>query len=396
MNVNERIPPSLDDSLCKGYMEIKPLIKEDYLVLDENATLSQLIGQLKQFEKRTALIFRNKKYLGLIEKKKLLKSRIDTSKVKIKNFIQKTPIINENADIIETAYLMYQSNLEYLPVESNKKIIGVLSSLDLIQSATQLKGLDKAKVSDIKLIKPKKLGKDDQIATALTIMYKERIDHVPVYDQGKIYGVISFKDIIRKYLNWSPKRDVSTKFNKTASTRSAEVDMPHLASLPVSSFSTNDNLLFAKETESLKNATKLMSDSNVKSLLIMENEDLLGLLTTKYLLRKIASLKIPKNHNIKFVGLNKVRLQSYQKYNIQKIASNEAFKLQRKIKNDMNLTIHIKSYDKQGGEQKFSVNLRIDFPSQIITSTQEDWDLETALRKTFNNAKNEVDKKFRN
>jgi predicted transcriptional regulator len=376
-------------------MEIKPLIKDDYLVLDENATLSELIGQMKQFEKRTALIFRNKKYLGLIEKKKLLKSKIDPSEVKIKNFIQKTPIINENADIIETAYLMYQSNLEYLPVESNKEIIGVLSSLDLINSATKLKELDKAKVSDVKLIKPKKLGKDDKIATALTIMYKERIDHVPVYDQGKIYGIISFKDVIRKYLNWSPKRDVSTKFNKTTSSRSAEVDMPHLASLPVSSFSTNDNLLFGKETDSLKNATKLMSEGNVKSLLIKENEDLLGLLTTKHLLRKIASLKIPKNYNIKFVGLNKVRLQSYQKYNIQKIASNEAFKLQRKIKNDMNLTIHIKSYDKQGGEQKFSVNLRIDFPSRVITSSQEDWDLETALRKTFNNAKNEVDKKFK-
>ncbi len=377
-------------------MEIKPLIKDDYLVLDENATLSELIGQMKKFEKRTALIFRNKKYLGLIEKKKLLKSRIDATEVKVKNFIQKTPIINENADIIETAYMMYQSNLEYIPVESNKEIIGVLGSLDLIQSATKLKELDKAKVSDIKLIKPKKLGKDDQIATALTIMYKERIDHVPVYDQGKVYGVISFKDIIRKYLNWSPKRDISTKFNKTTSSRSAEVDMPHLASLPVSSFSTNDNLLFGKQTDSLKNATKLMSDGNTKSLLIMENEDLLGLLTTKYLLRKIASLKIPQNYNIKFVGLNKIRLQSYQKYNIQKIASNEAFKLQRKIKNDMNLTIHIKSYDKQGGEQKFSVNLRIDFPSRIITSTQEDWDLETALRKTFNNAKNEVDKKFKN
>ena len=377
-------------------MEIKPLIKDDYLVLDENATLSELIGQMKQFEKRTALIFRNKKYLGLIEKKKLLKSRIDATEVKVKNFIQKTPIVNENADIIETAYLMYQSNLEYIPVESNKEIIGVLSSLDLIKSATGLKELDKAKVSDIKLIKPKKLGKEDQIATALTIMYKERIDHVPVYDQGKVYGVISFKDIIRKYLNWSPKRDISTKFNKTASTRSAEVDMPHLASLPVSSFSTNDNLVFGKQTDSLKNATKLMSDGNVKSLLIMENQDLLGLLTTKYLLRKIASLKIPKNYNIKFVGLNKIKLQSYQKYNIQKIASNEAFKLQRKIKNDMTLTIHIKSYNKQGGEQKFSVNLRIDFPSHIITSTQEDWDLETALRKTFNNAKNEVDKKFKN
>ena len=109
----------------------------------------------------------------------------------------------------------------------------------------------------------------------------------------------------------------------------------------------------------------------------------------------IGNTKVQKNFNIKFKGLNKVRLQPYQKYNIQKIANNEAIKLQRKIKNNMDLVIHLKSYDKQGGEQKFTVNLRLEYPGQLITSTQEDWDLETALRKTFNNAKNYADKKFK-
>ena len=139
-----------------------------------------------------------------------------------------------------------------------------------------------------------------------------------------------------------------------------------------------------------------MYTKGISDLLVMDGNEFLGLLTIKSLLKKIGSTKVQKNFSIKFVGLNKIRLQSYQKYNVQKIASNEAMKLQRKIKNDMNLTIHIKSYDKQGGEQKFSVNLKMEFPGQIITSSQEDWDLETALRKTFNNAKNTVDKKFKN
>ena len=43
-------------------MEIKPLIKEDFVVLDEESTLSELIGKLKTFEKRTGLVFRKKKY----------------------------------------------------------------------------------------------------------------------------------------------------------------------------------------------------------------------------------------------------------------------------------------------------------------------------------------------
>ena len=52
-------------------MEITPIITEDFVVLNEDSTFSELIAQLKQFEKRTALVFKNNKYRGLIEKKHL-------------------------------------------------------------------------------------------------------------------------------------------------------------------------------------------------------------------------------------------------------------------------------------------------------------------------------------
>jgi CBS domain-containing protein len=375
-------------------MEIKPIVTEDFVVLDDESMLSELIGKMKTFEKRVGLVFRKDKYLGLIEKKKLLKSRIDVTKTKIKNYVQNTPILNENADIIETAYLMYQSNIKHVPVEREKKIIGVVSSLDLVRLAIKLPEMKKVKVKDIKLSKTAKINKTDPIATAMTIMHQERVDHLPVFDQGKVYGIISFKDILRRYLNWSPKRDVSAKFNQMANSGGALANMPKLDQLPVSDFSTNDNLFNVQSNESLVNATKVMVDNRLSDLLVMENNEFVGLLTVKNILRNVSSLKVPKNYNIKFVGLNDTKLNPYQKYTVKKIASNEAFKLQRKINNEMNLVIHLKDYDK-GGKQKFSIHLRIETPGQMISSEQHDWDLETALRKTFNNAKNSVKKKFR-
>jgi CBS domain-containing protein len=376
-------------------MEIKPLVSEDFIVIDEEATLSEMIGKMKAFEKRVGLVFRKDKYLGLIEKKKLLKSRIDVSKAKIKNFVQKTPIINENADIIETAYLMFQSDVKHIPIEKDKKIVGVVSALDLAKLALELPEMNKVKVSDIKLSKPAKINKNDPIATVMSVMHQERVDHLPVFDQGQVYGIISFKDLLRRYLNWSPKRDVSAKFNQMASSGGGLGDMPQLDQLPVEDFSTNDNLFTIQSSEPLSKATSIMVENKLSDLLVMEDEGFEGLLTVKNILRNVGSLKIPKNYNIKFVGLNKSKLEPYQKVNIKKIAANETFKLQRKIKNELNLTIHIKDYQKTGGRQKFSVHLRLVFPGQIITSSQEDWDIETAVRKTFNNAKNAVKKKFR-
>lgn len=376
-------------------MEITPIVNEDFLEFQDDMTLSKMLGKLKRFEKRSGLVFRNNKYLGLIEKKKLLRSRIDPSRTKISHLVQKTPLLSEHADIIETAYLMFQSNVDFLPVERNKQIIGVVTGLELAKLASRLPEVSHLKVSDVKYTKPRIVRKDDAVATAIEVMYKDRVEQIPVFVKGKLYGVISYRDLMRKYLNWSPKRDVSAKFNKVMGTRSAEVDIVHLSNLPVSSFSTNENLLTVQFNQSLKNAVQLMTKRKVSDLLVMQDNQFLGVLAVKNILRRVGSLKIPKNYNIKFIGLNKVDLQPHEKYNVKKIAANEAFKLQRAIHNEFTLTIHIKEYEKEGHQHKYSVNLRVEFPGQIVTSTQEDWVIETAVRKAFNNAKNYVKKKYK-
>jgi len=376
-------------------VEITSVVKEDFLTFSNEDTFSSVIGKMRKFEKKSGLVFRNNKYIGLIVKKKLLRTKIDTTEAKINQFVQKTPILNEHADIIEAAYLMYLSNLDFLPVERNKKIFGVLDALDLVKLCLGLSETKSLNVSDIKIIKSKKINKDDFVSTVVDLMYKERLDQVPIFEKGELYGIITYRDLMRKYLNWSPRRDISAKFNKMASSRSAEVDMPNLANLPVSSFSTNDNLLTIGKGDKLNKAIEIMIKNGISNLILMDGNEFLGMLTVKNILRKIGSLKIPKNFNIKFIGLNEVKLKPYQKYNIKKITANEAFKIQRQVHNEFFLNIHLKEYEKDGNRQKYSVNLRVEFPGQIITSTQEDWDVETALRKTFNNAKNKLKKKFR-
>jgi len=378
-------------------LEITTIVKEDYLILEDQETVSAMIGKLKKYEKRTGLIFRNDKYLGLIEKKKLLRTKLDVTKTKIGKYIQKTPLLNEDYDVIATAYLMFQSNLDYLPVEKDKVVIGVVNALDLIKLAMQIPEVSNLKVKDIKLVKSVQMNKDDPISTAISIMYEKDVDQVPIFDEGEIYGIISFRDILRKYLNWSPKRDVSAKFNAEASAKTVGEDFPKVAELPVGNFSTNDNLVSVAGNVVLSEAVDLMLDHNVSSLLIKGDSGVEGMLSVKNLLRTIGSLKVPENFNIKYVGLNDLRLSESQKYNLQKITSNEASKIQRHLKNDVfSLTIQLKEYRKEGKQHQYAVNLKVEYPGQIITGSQEDWDFETALRKAFNNVKNNVKKKFRN
>ena len=119
-------------------MEITPLIKTNFVAVDENVSVSEMLGKLKQAEERAALVYKNDKYLGLLEKKRLLKSRLGSAETKLKGLTLKTPLLSEHADVIETAYLMYESNLDLVPVERKKSIVGVLHALDVARLGVHL------------------------------------------------------------------------------------------------------------------------------------------------------------------------------------------------------------------------------------------------------------------
>jgi len=376
-------------------MDIFPIIDNDYVIFDHDTTLSQMIGKLKTAKRRGGLVFRGGKYLGVIDKKGLLKSKVDASNTKISKFVQRTPLLDEHADVVEAAYLMFQSNLDLVPVVRNKQIIGVVSGLKLARLAAALPELNGLKVNDVRLIKAVKTTKNAPLAKAMELMYQQKVDHVPVFDAGEIYGILSYRDILKKYLSVSPKRETSARLGNETKSRAAQVDLDNIASLPVSSFSTNDNLVSVQKDESVKNAVRLMALRNVTDLIVKESADYLGLLTVKNLLRLVGSLKIQQNFNIKFVGLKKLGWHKYEIEALKKIAANEAFKLQREVKNEFGLNIHVKEYSKTGKKHKYSVAVRMEFPGKIVDVSQEDWDWRIAVRKTFNNAKNVVIKMFK-
>lgn len=379
-------------------MDIRAIVKEEFIVLNDDATLSELIGKLRQYEKKSCLVFHNKKYLGLIQKRHLLHTRLDSSTTKVRPYVQKTPILTEDAEAVETAAVLYGSNLDFLPVQREKEIIGVVRGLDVILLCSTLPELLKIRVNDVKLLRDCTVEKDDPIAKAIDLMHEERVDHIPVLTAGNIYGILSYKDILRKYLNWSPKRDISVKFNKMAGSRGAEVDMPHLASLPVHNFSSNDNLHTVPPGELLTRAIELMVSKNVSAILVQENEHFLGILTLKNILGTISLLQARpgrRGDQVQYIGLRDLKLTENQGQLLQKIVELESGKLQRQVRNELMLVLHFKTHDRDAKKQKYSVHLKVEYPGRILTVSQDDWDFETALHKTFDNARNALKNRFK-
>jgi len=69
---------------------------------------------------------------------------------------------------------------------------------------------------------------------------------------------------------------------------------------------------------------------------------------------------------------------------VNRLANRYFVKIQREIKKINSLVIHIKSYEKEGRQRKYSVHVKVLAPTRIFVSTKaNDWNLEKALHKSF-------------
>jgi len=100
-----------------------------------------------------------------------------------------------------------------------------------------------------------------------------------------------------------------------------------------------------------------------------------------------------ENFNIQFTGLNKTNIGLKELKRLREIASREAGKIYRELKNKFNLIIHVKEYETTGGaKRKYSVNIRLKAPGQPISgkSHKETWKAKDALHKAFENIHNKI------
>ena len=138
---------------------------------------------------------------------------------------------------------------------------------------------------------------------------------------------------------------------------------------------------------------QLINNISRCSVPLKDDDNYLGLLTLNNIFKKVGKLKFVKNFDVNFIGLKDIGLMPHQKYSLKKIIDQEAVKLQRKINDEIFIQLHLKKHDK-GGKEKFSVHLKVEFLGKMIASNQEDWDLETAIKKAFNIAQSTAEKKF--
>src|SRR3989344_6062686 len=310
-------------------MLVRDLMR-NFVQVDAKATISQLLGKLHEAHERNALIFNGKKFEGIVRKIDLLRSRIQSTEMKVEHIIKRVPVINEESD---------------------------------------------------------------KIGTIVQLMRELHVYDIPVFDNEEITGIISVSDVVDHYVRayQLPERKGRVKSNPKAEGTTAQ--RVHILDMPVKGFATKGTPLSTVQEMTVLKAAQIMKENNVMSLLVMNNGRPIGLLTAKDVLRAISSFYNPHQYNIQVSGLKKLNLGSYQKEQFIHLLSHEMEKLTGIYGENIALLVRVKGYKSNKPHEKFSMQMRLDIDGHQVTSGEADWDLITAVHENFDNLRHQIEHK---
>ena len=117
----------------------------------------------------------------------------------MENIISYNLITNKNTDkIFEVANNMLKNNIGFIPIEKDKKIIGVITDRDIAIRIVANKIDLNQKIEDYITKNIVCINKNNCIEEVKKLMIQNKIKRLLVEDNNKIIGVISLSDIILK------------------------------------------------------------------------------------------------------------------------------------------------------------------------------------------------------
>ena len=121
-------------------------------------------------------------------------------KMKVKDLMSRNLIIcSHNIGIVNLANIMKKYNIGFMPIEKDKKIIGVVTDRDIVINMISNKIEYDSSIEKYINNNVISIEEDKSINECLNLMKKNKLKRLIVTNKDKIVGIISISDILNIY-----------------------------------------------------------------------------------------------------------------------------------------------------------------------------------------------------
>jgi predicted transcriptional regulator len=110
---------------------------------------------------------------------------------------QNPVFVSHDATLTEVFEKLLKNNIHCLPVLKSDQLIGMVCSYDLSPMLNLSRDLSNLQAKDVMCKKIIKLAPEDKIGTAAELLLDRRFKALPVVSNGKLVGIVTSYDVLR-------------------------------------------------------------------------------------------------------------------------------------------------------------------------------------------------------
>ena len=106
---------------------VEDVFLQEFLEVNENDTLSSCLSLFKKETPPVLAVVDSKgEYKGVISRKWIIRSSLDSSETKVKTLMRSAPAVTLHDSLEKVAKLMIESEIRQLPVSSGEKLLSLI------------------------------------------------------------------------------------------------------------------------------------------------------------------------------------------------------------------------------------------------------------------------------
>ena len=161
-------------------------------------------------------------------------------------------------------------------MDDDDKMIGIVSKADFVTLAVGI-AFDKITVKEIMSNNLITVSPSERLVHARRQMIEFKVGRLPVVEEGKLVGMLTSKDLMRAFIDFRKK--VPEKYQKS---QIKEVLVEDIMS---------SNPIFTSKQTNISEVAKIMMDTGFNGLPVVEDDDVVGIITQTDILRLIEKLE---------------------------------------------------------------------------------------------------------
>lgn len=279
-------------------MKVNEIMNDEVILIQENEQVSHARNlMLKHGLSRVIVVDRDKNPIGIVTEKDLTRKLrgngpawkrrpIDT--IAIRRVMNNGLItIDADSDVKNAVETMLRNKISSIPVIDEEGLAGIITKTDLMKFYIS-KYAGRWKVSDLMTKDVVTVNENHTISHLVSVMEENNIDGLVVMFDGEIAGIITPADISFAMVD-DPETGVSVEriyFIRQLAEGGDKRKVREISLLTAGDIMTEEYVKISPDADALE-AAKLMSDGGISHIPVVEDEDLVGIITKTDIIKGI-------------------------------------------------------------------------------------------------------------